>query len=103
MPPFEFAKCQAEVARSNGLKVVEGRIPLPDLRIEYETAEGDLVKGDPALATELSRCARHHERQGRVQDIHADSGSASRLKAALTYGRSGVCEGPELTAVILSL
>lgn len=32
--------------------MIRGKIPLPDLRIDYETAEGDLAKVDLELATE---------------------------------------------------
>jgi hypothetical protein len=103
LPPLEFAKCQAEVARSNGLKVVEGRIPLPDLRIEYETAEGDLAKVDLELATEHYHGVHTATKAKAGFKIYAHSASASRTNAALTYGRSAVCGGPELTAVILSL
>jgi hypothetical protein len=35
----EYARRQAEVASQNGLIVINGKIPLPDLRIEYETSE----------------------------------------------------------------
>jgi hypothetical protein len=38
--PLAYAKKQMEVARANGLTVIDGKIPLPDLRIEYNTASG---------------------------------------------------------------
>jgi hypothetical protein len=37
--------------------VIRGKIPLPDLRIDYETAEGDLAKVDLELATERAQAA----------------------------------------------
>jgi hypothetical protein len=40
-----------QVAQEHGLTVVNGKIPLPDLRIEYETAERDQTKVDLELAT----------------------------------------------------
>jgi hypothetical protein len=42
--PFEYAKRQAEVAADNELKVIDGKIPLPDLRIECETAQMENVR-----------------------------------------------------------
>ena len=52
LEPFAYAKLQAEVAQENGLKVVQGKIRFPDLRIEYETASGEasrvaMVHSDP--------------------------------------------------------
>ena len=52
LSPEDYAKRQAEVAAANGLKVVNGKIPLPDLRIEYETREGGLTKADLELSTD---------------------------------------------------
>jgi DNA-binding MarR family transcriptional regulator len=57
LPAFEYARRQEEIAAANGLKVVEGRIALPDLRIEYETPEGELAKVDLELATPNYRAA----------------------------------------------
>jgi hypothetical protein len=42
---------QQEVAREHGLKVIDGKIPLPDLRIEYETSDGQMEKLDLELTT----------------------------------------------------
>ena len=69
LPPLEFAKCQVEVPRSKGPKVVGGKIPLPDLRIEYETAEGDLAKVDLELETDTITVRMPPRKQGRLQDI----------------------------------
>ena len=49
--PAEQAQRQAEVAQANGLRVVQGRIPLPDLRVEYEDERGELTQVDLELAT----------------------------------------------------
>jgi hypothetical protein len=103
LPPLEYAKRQAEVAADNGLKVIDGKIPLPDLRIEYETAEGDMAKVDLELATEHYRGAHAAGKLKAGFKVYADRASASRLNAWLTYGRSSVYDGPELTAAILSL
>lgn len=49
--PWAATAVRDEVARANGLRVVDGRIPLPDLRIEYETSAGERAKVDLELAT----------------------------------------------------
>ncbi len=51
----EYKRKQAEIAQENGLKVIDGKIRLPDLRIEYETANGDAARVDLELATEHYR------------------------------------------------
>ena len=47
----EYKKRQAEVAAQYGLKVVRGHIQLPDLRIEYRTANGEIASRDLELTT----------------------------------------------------
>jgi hypothetical protein len=42
---------KAAVAENHGLQLVNGRIPLPDLRLEHETAEGEVRHVDLELAT----------------------------------------------------
>jgi len=103
LPPLEYAKRQAEVAADNELKVIDGKIPLPDLRIEYETAKGDTAKVDLELATEHYHRAHAAGKLKARFKVYADRASALRLNASLTYGRSSVYDGPELTATILSL
>src|SRR6266508_1144473 len=95
LPPAEYAKRQREVAQANGLRVVHGKIPLPDLRIEYQTREGETARVDLELAT-------HHYHGSHLQakaeagfKFYAADGAASRL--------SRVMEDREITAVILSL
>ena len=51
----EFHRKQEEVARDLGLRVIEGKIRLPDLRVEYETATGEAARVDLELATEHYR------------------------------------------------
>lgn len=91
----EYDQRQAQVARENGLKVVDGKIPLPDLRIEYQTATGEMTKVDLELAT-------HHYHGSHLQTkaeagfkMYAADGSAGRGNAVL--------EQREITASILSL
>ena len=95
LPPLQYAKRQAEVARQNGLTVVQGKVPLPDLRIEYETPEGEHAQVDLELTT-----GHYHgpALQAKAQagfKMYADQGSGSRL--------SRVLEDRDITVAILSL
>ena len=103
LPRLDYAKRQREVAQANGLQVVGGRIPLPDLRLEYQTAEGDLTKVDLELATHHYHGAYALEKARVGFKLYADGPSAARLNARLTRGRGPVPEGPGLTDAILSL
>ncbi len=51
LPESEQAQRKQQIAEEHSLTVVNGKIPLPDLRIEYETAERDQTKVDLELAT----------------------------------------------------
>jgi hypothetical protein len=92
--PLDYARLQEKIARENGLKVVKGKIPLPDLRIEYETSEGEMAHVDLELAT--------HHYHGSHLRTKADAGFKMYGDAAATR-RSPVFEEREITASILSL
>ena len=91
----EYAKRQAEVARQHGLAVIKGKIPLPDLRIEYETADGELARVDLELAT-------HHYHGSHLQ-TKADAGFKMYAPADSVGRLTAVLEDREITAAILSL
>jgi hypothetical protein len=95
LPPLDFTRRQAEVARQNGLTVIEGKIPLPDLRIEYQTQDGDVARVDLELATGHYHGRALQEKAEAGFKMYAADGSASRL--------SRVLEEREITASILSL
>lgn len=95
LPPLEYARQQRELAEQNGLKVVGGRIRLPDLRIEYETSAGDLARVDLELATGHYRGSHAQTKAEAGFKMYAVDGSARRLTAAL--------DEREITAEILSL
>jgi hypothetical protein len=103
LPAFQFAKRQAEIAATNGLRVVEGKIPLPDLRIEYETGEGTPAKVDLELLTEHYHGSHAAAKANAGFKMYAASADASRLNGSMSYGRSTIHEGRELTTSILSL
>jgi hypothetical protein len=92
---LEYADRQAEIAAANGLAVVDGKIPLPDLRIEYETAEGELARIDLELATE-------HYHRGHLAE-KARAGFKMYGFTSTSRGSRAEWEGREITAGILSL
>jgi hypothetical protein len=103
VPRLDYAKRQREVAQANGLQVVGGRIPLPDLRLEYEMPEGGVTKVDLELATYHYHGAYALAKTKVGFKLYADGPSAARLSARLTRGRGPVPDGPGLTDAILSL
>jgi hypothetical protein len=58
LPESTRAQQKNELARQHGLKVVSGRIPVPDLQIEYETADREQARVNLELAT------AHYHRDG---------------------------------------
>jgi hypothetical protein len=51
LPESQQEQQRQKIAADHGLTVVDGKIPLPDLRIEYETAEREQTKVDVELVT----------------------------------------------------
>jgi hypothetical protein len=86
---------QQEIAARHGLRVVNGKIPVPDLRIEYETPEGDMARVDLELATEHYRPRQLAEKVRAGFSLYAPRSEADRLRRVL--------DQRELTAEILSL
>ena len=82
LPPVEYAERQQQIAAENGLTVVDGHIVLPDLRIEYETPEGEIRHMDLELVTENYRGAHVGAKGSAGFKMYAD-GSSSRLAAVL--------------------
>jgi hypothetical protein len=95
LPPLQFAKRQAEVARENALPVIQGKIPLPDLRIEYETKDGEISRVDLELATHHYHGSQLAAKVAAGFKLYSPADSAGRLRAVL--------EEREITAAILSL
>lgn len=84
-----------QIAARHGLRVVNGKIPVPDLRIEYETRDGDQGRVDLELATEHYRPRQLAEKVHAGFSIYASSGEADRLRRVL--------DQRDLTAEILTL
>jgi hypothetical protein len=83
------------LAERHGLTVVDGKIPLPDLRIEYQTQEGELRQVDLELAT------RHYRPQGLAEKAKAGFSLYSPREDAPRLRR--ILDERELTAGILAL
>ena len=92
---LEHARRQKELAAEHHLPIVDGKIALPDLRIEYETPEGDLERVDLELATE-------HYHRGHMES-KARAGFKLYGFVSTSRGRRAQWEGRELTASVLSL
>jgi hypothetical protein len=84
-----------EVAQKHGLEVVNGKIPVPDLRIEYETSEATLTHVDLELATREYRPRAVSEKAAAGFSLYARPEDASRLRRIL--------DDREITAGIFSL
>jgi hypothetical protein len=91
----EYARRQAEIAREHGLKVVNGHIALPDLRIEYQTASGTSAQIDLEVASESYHGSHAAEKAAAGFRIYAAADTAARLSRAL--------DEREITADILYL
>jgi len=94
-PQRESTSKKKEIAERHGLQLVRGKIPLPDLRIEYETREGETARVDLELATEHYRGRTLAEKVRAGFSIYAHAQDAAGLRR--------VMDQKELTAEILSL
>src|SRR6266403_842188 len=83
------------VAEKHGLQVVRGKIPVPDVRIEYETRDGERARVDLELATGHYRGRNLSEKVRAGFSLYARADDVSKLRRVL--------DQRELTAEILSL
>jgi hypothetical protein len=83
------------IAERHGLAVVNGKIPVPDLRVEYDTAEMERKHLDLELATRNYRPGALAEKAKAGFSLYALREDASRLRRVL--------DTHEITAEILSL
>jgi len=111
LPSGEQLGRKQEIAQAHGLTVVNGKIPLPDLRLEYQTQsrEQDLEQGlDQDLDQDLQQTKVDLElisgdyRQGQIAakaragfTLYASAADAARLRPAMP--------DPEIMQEILSL
>ncbi len=83
------------VAERDSLRVVRGKIPVPDIRIEYEARDGERARVDLELATGHYRGRNLAEKVRAGLSIYAHAEDASKLRRVL--------DQQELTAEILAL
>jgi hypothetical protein len=86
---------KGEVAEKHGLQLVDGKIPVPDLRVEYETPELELRHVDLELATRDYRPRAMAAKAAAGFSMYARPEDASRLRRVL--------DEREITAGILNL
>jgi len=91
----EYTRRQAEIAREHGLKVVNGHITLPDLRIEYQDRHGVSAQIDLEVATENYHGSHAAGKAAAGFRIYAAAETAGKLSRAL--------DEREITAEIFSL
>jgi hypothetical protein len=84
-----------EVADRHGLQMVRGKIPVPDIRVEYETRDGEKARVDLELATGHYRGRNLAEKVLAGFALYARGEDASKLRKVL--------DERELTAEILPL
>ncbi len=92
---ISYIRRQEELAKLHELPIVDGKISLPDLRIEYENPDGSRAHIDLELATE-------NYRPGHMsQKVRA--GFKMYGVNSTSHGRRAEWEGRELTADVLAL
>ncbi len=91
----DFERFQSQIASANGLQVVDRKIPLPDLQLEFRTAGGDLSRVNLELTTENYKGSQ----------IAAKASAGFKLYALGDSSGAGspVRDEREVTADILSL
>jgi hypothetical protein len=92
---LSYARRQEELAQLYELPIVDGKIALPDLRIEYETQEGGRAHIDLELTTE-------HYRPGHMRQ-KTRAGFKLYGVNTTSRGRRAGWEGRELTRDVLAL
>lgn len=95
LPESEQAGRRREIAEEHGLTVVNGKIPLPDVRIEYETRDREQTKVDLELATSDYHHSSLAEKSQAGFTIFALQEDAAPLRRAIG--------DPELTKDIFSI
>jgi hypothetical protein len=94
-PEKDNLERKAAVAEKHGLQVVNAKIPLPDLRLEYETSDGEIRHIDLELATRDYRPSGLAEKAKAGFALYSRPEDSGRLRRVL--------DEREITAGILSL
>jgi len=74
-----------EIARRHGLRVIGTKIPIPDLRIEYETSERERASVNLELVTEHYRGASVAEKVRAGFSLYAPHHGTAYLRRLLTH------------------
>lgn len=83
LPLEEQHQEKQQIAQDHGLTVVSGKIPLPDLRLEYETADREQAKVDIELLSGDYRPSQIAAKARAGFTMYALSQDAARLRPAL--------------------
>jgi hypothetical protein len=94
-PEKDDPNAKERIAEKHGLQVVNGKIPVPDLRVEYETPELEMRHVDLELATRDYRPRAMAAKAAAGFSLYGRSEDASRLRRVL--------DEREITARILTL
>ena len=89
------SESRGEIAARHGLQVVRGKVPVPDLRIEYETRDGEPARVDVELATEHYRPRQLADKVRAGFSIYTSLSEHDHLRR--------IVDGQQLVAEILTL
>jgi hypothetical protein len=92
IPPAERERQRQEIAESHGLKIVEGKIQFPDVRIEFESRDQEQCKVDLECVTG----------QYKARQIAAKTAAGFKLYNQDYRGRSAE-RGEDLVGEVISL
>ena len=84
-----------DIAQANGVRVVDGKVVVPDLQVEYEDADGQVARVNLELATKNYRAGHLQAKAQAGFTLYAAVQDSDRLRRALN--------DREITAEILSL
>lgn len=82
-----------QIAEQLGLTIVEGKVVFPDLRIEYETREGDAARVDLELASD----------QYKTSEVMRKRAAGLRIYGPDSTPRSPALKDPEIVAGLISI
>jgi hypothetical protein len=77
------AAAKHAIAEKHGLQVVRGKIPVPDVRIEYETQAGERARVDLELVTSHYRGRNLSEKVGAGFSLYARADEVANLRRVL--------------------
>jgi hypothetical protein len=92
LSPTEYERRRQEIADAHGLKIVDGKIQIPDLRVEYESREQEQSKVD-------LECVTGHYK---ARQIAAKTAAGFKLYNQDYRGRSAE-RGEDLVGEVISL